>query len=183
MKKISQGHKNRGFPKFIHKGKWNNYNYYIMEMLGNSLKLVKNIISKFTLENILMLSIQLINRLEVIHDYGYVHRDIKPANLMFGNGRMYNTLYVIDFGLAKRVSGYKHSEIPDCIFEPNNVSLSGTPNYASINLHWGWEECFRKDDIESAMYMLIHLLVGNLYSEVLGSLPWEHIQVDDQFYT
>lgn len=82
-----------------------------------------------------MLAMQLVSRLKVIHSFDYVHRDIKPANLMFGTGKDWNTLYVIDFGLAQEVSNYKQSDIREEIFQPENVYLSGTPNYASINQH------------------------------------------------
>ncbi|CAI2380822.1 unnamed protein product [Moneuplotes crassus] len=187
VKKLSSGAKSKGFPKFIQKGQCDNNNYYIMQKLGNSLKLMSKLINKFTLENILMLSLQLIGRLRVIHSFNYIHRDIKPANLMFGTGKDWNTLYVIDFGLSTKVSSFRDAEIPKHIFQPEYVYLSGTPNYASINQHCGWEECFKKDDIEGAMYMLIHLLKGKpwwiLIITHLGSLPWENIKEDDRFYT
>lgn len=132
-----------------------------MEKLGNSLKWMKKIVNKFTLENILFIAIQMINRLEVIHSLNYVHRDIKPANVLFGINSNLDVLHAIDFGLIKKVSKFKEAEIPSKIFNRDCVWLSGTPNYASINLHWGWEEWFKKDDIEGLLYMLIHMLKGN----------------------
>jgi hypothetical protein len=64
---------------------------------------------------------------------------------------------------------------PSIIFKKKYVRLSGTPNFASINLHCGWENCFFKDDVEGLLYMLVHMLKG--------SLPWENLRTDDNYYT
>ena len=45
---------------------------------------------------------QVIQRLEFMHDVGYLHRDLKPENIMIGNGKKSHLVYLIDFGLAKR---------------------------------------------------------------------------------
>ena len=37
-----------------------------------------------------------------IHERGYMYRDLKPENFLIGVGKKSDTLYVIDFGLAKR---------------------------------------------------------------------------------
>ena len=72
-----------------------------MIKLGNSLKFMKGITNKFTLENVLMITLQLLYRLKILHSLGYVHRDIKPANLLFGLDLKIDVLHVIDFGLTK----------------------------------------------------------------------------------
>lgn len=40
----------------------------------------------------------------MMHDIGYVHRDLKPANIMIGIGKKENLIYLIDFGLTKKLS-------------------------------------------------------------------------------
>ena len=167
--------KTRGLLSLCTKAKANSYNFYVMDKLGNSLKYMRTIVKRFTLENVLMIAIQMLNRLELLHSLNYVHRDIKPANVLFGLDEHLDTLHVIDFGLVKRVSAFKDTQIPPHIFYKEYVSLSGTPNYASINLHCGWEECFKKDDVEGLLYMLIHTLKG--------FLPWETLRTDDNYYT
>ena len=85
-----------GFPKLIYHGHTEIYNYYVMEMLGKSLKKMQN---KYmmdiqtsiglnsinsTLKNVLQIALQLIDRLETLHKVGLIHRDLKPANIVLG---------------------------------------------------------------------------------------------------
>lgn len=44
----------------------------------------------------------MIQRLEFMHEVGYLHRDLKPENIMIGIGKKAHLVYLIDFGLAKR---------------------------------------------------------------------------------
>ena len=43
----------------------------------------------------------MIDRLEILHRNNIIHRDIKPENLLIGEGKNYNVIYLIDFGLSK----------------------------------------------------------------------------------
>ena len=54
----------------------------VMDRLGDSLQtlLEKNI--KFSLKNVILLSIQMLETIKFIHDHGYIHRDIKPENIV-----------------------------------------------------------------------------------------------------
>lgn len=45
----------------------------------------------------------MIKRIEVMHqNIEFLHRDIKPENFLIGQSNKVKTLYMIDFGLAKR---------------------------------------------------------------------------------
>jgi len=44
----------------------------------------------------------MISRVEFLHAKNFLHRDIKPDNFLIGLGKKANTIYVIDFGLAKK---------------------------------------------------------------------------------
>lgn len=71
-----------------------------------------------------------------MHSHNYLHRDIKPENFTIGALRSkYSTVYVIDFGLAKK---YRDKESGMHIPPSNKMSLTGTARYASINAHLGF---------------------------------------------
>jgi serine/threonine protein kinase len=57
---------------------------------------------KFSLRTIIKIMMQMIQRLEFMHEAGYLHRDLKPENIMIGIGKKAHLVYLIDFGLAKR---------------------------------------------------------------------------------
>ena len=134
--------------------------YAVLDLLGNSLDDVKIKYKTFTLKSILTIGIQLLYRMEYIHGKGYLHRDIKPENFMFGKqGLNEKILYVIDFGLSK-----PYLKFGDHIELRKNRKMVGTPRYASLNVHEGYEPS-RRDDLISIGYMLIYLFKGNL--------PWQ----------
>jgi len=51
-------------------------------------------------ETVIMLAIQLFQRLRDLHGIGVIHNDIKPDNLLFDE-QTCGTLYLIDFGLSQ----------------------------------------------------------------------------------
>lgn len=137
--------------------------YFIFELLGYSLMDIQtkyHSTQGFSLKVVLMIGIQLLNRIKTFHSLGLVHGDIKPANIMFGKGNKKHTLYLIDYGLSKKESIYTKSSPPDFVYQKQNLQLNGTPLYASINSHLGWSKMFKKDDMESFIYMLINIYKG-----------------------
>lgn len=88
---------------------------------------------KFDLKTTLMIGYQMIERIEYIHEKGFLHRDIKPDNFVIGRGYFASKVHIIDFGLAKRYVSKEGQHIP----YRDNKSLTGTARYTSLNTHLG----------------------------------------------
>lgn len=130
-----------------------------MQLLGPSLENLFDICQrKFSMKTILKIALSCLQKIEFIHSQNIIHRDIKPENFLIGLDHLENTIFLIDFGLARKfvVNGQhiKHQE---------KLGVNGSCRYASINAHSGCQTS-RRDDLESLGYMLIYFLTG--------SLPW-----------
>ena len=145
------------------------YNAMVMDLLGQNLEDLYNYCAKnFSLKTILMITIQMLERLKHVHDNHYIHRDIKPENFLIGKDTTAKTIYLLDFGLAKRYRDeYTHIHIP----LKENRNLTGTARYASCNAHNGLEQS-RRDDMESIAYVILYFF--------RKKLPWQGLKCKDK---
>ncbi|KAK2959004.1 putative Tau-tubulin kinase [Blattamonas nauphoetae] len=148
------------FPRLYHSGTIGNDYFITMDMLGPNLATVmrRRRRKKFSTITTALIGLQCIEAIELFHSKGFLHRDIKPANFVIGVGREKNKIYLIDFGLTKKINPFEPAR-------PSKTGLGfrGTPRYASINSHRGLE-LGRVDDLWSVLYMLVEF--------TKRKLPW-----------
>jgi len=152
-----------GIPKLYGSGSYDHMICMVMERLGPNLdSLFKQHDRHFEQRSILQIALQGVERVQHVHSCFYMHRDIKPQNFMFGLAAQQTTLYIADFGLAKKYQNGPHGmHVPYKEEKP----FVGTACYASLNTHLGVQQS-RRDDLESLIYVLCYLLQSHL--------PWQH---------
>ncbi|KAL7071563.1 hypothetical protein ACQ4LE_009454 [Meloidogyne hapla] len=158
-----------GFPQVYCYDHEFGHNIMVMELLGAPVaSLFAFCDRRFARQTIVSLGEQMIHRIRHLHQRGFIHRDIKPENFLMGlpPGKE-STLYLIDFGLARRYR-FREGENRTLTHIPfrRGRSFIGTAKYASLNSHKNIE-LSRRDDLESLAYVLIELVNGNL--------PWKNI--------
>ena len=169
-----------GFPTIKTFGKDGDLFYMVMELLGASLSSFKHMNAQdlsLPSSMISKVGIQIIDRLQQLHSTGLIHRDIKPDNLLFGIGRKSHIVHLIDFGFCKSYL------LPDGSHVQQEVgkTIVGTMNFISINMHNGLS-LSRRDDIESAVYVMIYLFLplnqwNSLFSKGLNELEVKELKL------
>jgi serine/threonine-protein kinase len=92
------------------------------------------------------------------HASGLIHRDVKPANVYATRqGRRYDIVKVLDFGMVKPVGGDLKDSGPTLTFEGN---LRGTPVYMSPEQAVGELDIDQRSDIYGLGALAYELLTG-----------------------
>ena len=153
--------KNYGIPEIKSFGIYNQYKILVQTLLGVDLEhLFTTKVKNLNFKDVCMAFIQLLDRLEYIHSKYVIHRDLKPENIMIDHESK-KIIYLIDFGMAKK---YRSGKTRKHIKYSVPGRLTGTARYCSINALRGTEQS-RRDDLESAGYVMIYLAQR-------GYLPW-----------
>ena len=135
----------------------------MLERLGPDLKsLIRGRSKPFTLDSVVHIGVQLLERLAALHSQGYVHRDIKPDNVLLGgelDSPASKDVYLIDFGICRQFRNKNGEHTP----LKTNQPFAGNVIFSSRNALLNYS-CSRRDDLEALIYLLIFLYKG--------SLPW-----------
>lgn len=104
----------------------------------------------------------MLNRIQPLHELGFVHRDIKPANLFMSSKQTYgdNLVNLIGFNKAVRYKDEKTGE--HCAYGFKKP-LFTEPGFQSKNSFLGYQYS-RRDDIEAIGNVMIYF--------IRGWLPW-----------
>lgn len=157
----------QGFTHIYEYGYEPTYNYLIMTLLGPNLEQLQRLCGGvLSLKTTMIIALQALDRLEVVHNHGFVYGDVKPDNFLVGLNNDSPFIFLVDFGKSKR---YKSRSTGQHISYKENVHYTFNPTFASLNAHNNIQAS-RRDDVESLLYMLIYLR--------LGKLPWaKHAEV------
>ncbi|CAD6185971.1 unnamed protein product [Caenorhabditis auriculariae] len=153
-----------GFPHFIAAGRTFNYKYCVMQLVGPDLGRLRRTRpdKKFTMATALRILDQTLTRLENLHDAGWLCRDVKAPNFAIGLDTDESTIFMLDFGFARKFKDSDGKVIPPRAA----AALMGTFQYCAVSAH-SHKDQSAKDDLESWFYMAIELLKG--------PLPWAAI--------
>lgn len=160
--------------RFLTCGRYADWNFMVMELLGDNLSELRRRQydyqpdGRFSLGTTVKLGVQMMRALEAVHELGYLHRDVKPSNFAIGlAGVKRRTVYLIDFGLARRYL-LANGEVRPA---RESSGFRGTARYASIYSHLQ-KDLGRRDDLWSLFYVLVEF--------AQGFLPWRRIKDKDQ---
>lgn len=157
-----------GFPQLKWFGKQNELTYLVVDLLGSSLKQIIKNYKVLRLKSVLQLGIQMISRIQNLHEKKLIHRDIKPDNFLIGLNNNSNKLYLIDFGFCKNFM--KNNNHMNFI---KTTKIIGTLNFVSLNVQ-NYFQPSRRDDIESCIYIILYLY--------FGKLEWEYLSDEFSIY-
>ncbi|KAK8835646.1 hypothetical protein M9Y10_042361 [Tritrichomonas musculus] len=150
------------FPKVIKDGKFNEYQYLVMNEFLPSINDVRKAHNDaFDSVAAFHVSLEMLKIIGILHQKGLLHLDIKPSNFMM-NLNEDVPIVLIDFGFAMPIKNAN-----------TNVSSNfvGTRRYASINCHKK-RPLGRCDDLISWFYVFWELLSKNL--------PWKDTKTKEE---
>uniref|UniRef100_A0A915AY04 Protein kinase domain-containing protein n=1 Tax=Parascaris univalens TaxID=6257 RepID=A0A915AY04_PARUN len=170
LSQINRNEASEGFPHVIIAGRTPFYKYCVMQLVGPDLGRLRRALpnKRLSLASALRISIQTLNRLETLHDNGWLCRDVKANNYAVGRGKNASIIYMFDFGFARRYV----DENGNLLEQGRSSDLVGTILYAPLSAHNFTEQC-RRDDLESWLYMTIET--------ISGSLPWSSLNPKTEY--
>lgn len=128
-----------------------------MDCLGHNLQQLVEEHGSLRIDTVKFIGWEVLRRLEVMHNLGYLHRDLKTENIVVGDSTRSHSVFLIDFGLA-----LQYMRSGKQIEQRSYSGLIGTARFASLTAHEALEQSPR-DDLESLGYVLCYCLKGSLH--------------------
>ncbi|KIJ62713.1 hypothetical protein HYDPIDRAFT_94209 [Hydnomerulius pinastri MD-312] len=154
-----------GMPKLFASGVQGKWHYLVISLLGSSLDNIyrNNGKKPLDLRSVCSIAIQVISRLQTMHNHEVLHRDIQLGNCAIGLSPNETMIYMIDFGFSKQyIDQRTRRHIPD---SKQKRDFLGNYWFTSVGVHCKGKVPSRRDDLEAAALMFIHLLTP-------GGLSW-----------
>lgn len=183
----------RGFPRLVDTAIYQRRPVIILQKMGWDISEIKRRFTHQILPHDWVLEIgkNVILLLSKLHSIGFIHCDIKPGNIVvmknsklmrlslsrnvviswIGKMMKKHHFSLLDFGLSERLFDDSGTHVAP----GRRRRGAGTTYFASVAYHDG-EQRSRKDDLESLMYVLVYLQLGNLPwndAEMYGTLSRE----------
>lgn len=148
-------------PKVHYFGRYGDFNAMVVDRLGPSLdELQSNFIGGvMPVESVMSIGIDIIDRIEALHNSNIVHCDVKPSNVLSGMKGL-STWHLIDFDLC---CAYRNPDTNEILPVLSGCGFRGSPIYGSVAAHKG-ESLSGVSDLESLGYVLLNM--------IKGGLPW-----------
>lgn len=144
-------------------GTFKEHSMLIMEKQGPSLEhLLRTHNFKFNLQSLSLLAVKLIDTLETMHDNDILHGFLSPHNILVGRTVENKHVFLISFKHSARLVSKK-----SVVFQENHTEIfedKGINEFSSINKCLGIP-LSKKDDLESAIYILLYLFHGGRISD------------------
>ena len=145
-------------PRFIKGGNLAKNPYIAMEKIeGFSLEKVINEKKQLSIDQSIVISLNLLKAIQDLHAQEVIHLDLKPDNILINEN---NDVFIIDFGLAH------HMRFPDLLAEEMRKGIGSAP-YISPEQIVGVREDVRSDIFSFGVI---------LYEMLTGELPFDNPQ-------
>jgi serine/threonine protein kinase len=114
--------------------------------------------------SIINIGLQIVNRIEKLHDLGYTHGNICPSTIYFG-GRDLKQIFIADFNHSRKfyngpiwLKSNKLEQFSSGLKNPfKREPCFGDINFASSQSLKRTKTKTRRDDMESIIYVLVYL--------------------------
>lgn len=118
-------------------------------------------------KSVTMFLIQMLHRLETLHNAGYIYRDLRPDNIMIGRNDKTNLIHLVDMGAATHyIKDGKHIE------REAVGGYDGTLEFLSTDVLMNACTMSRRSDIEALGWLCVYLWMGHL--------PWSRVRFTNE---